>query len=90
MIFSGVAFEDCANPKGPIRATMIHRTSVEDWGRDGIAMTLPYLLAVVPLAQICTGGPLAIAVSTATGINPNSSLAYRNSRNSLVNRRSYR
>jgi hypothetical protein len=31
---------------------MIHRTSVEDWGRDGIAMTLPYLLAVVWLAQI--------------------------------------
>jgi hypothetical protein len=44
VIFSGVAFEDWANPKGPIRATMIHRTSAEDWGRDGIAMTLPYLL----------------------------------------------
>jgi hypothetical protein len=55
VIFSGVAFEDCANPKGPIRATMIHRTSVED-GRDGIAMTLTYLLAVVALAQICTEG----------------------------------
>ena len=37
MIFSGVAFQDCANPKRPIRATMIHRASLGDWGRDGIA-----------------------------------------------------
>jgi hypothetical protein len=56
---------------------MIHRTSVEDWGRDGIAMTLPYLLAVVSLGADLYGRALAVAVPTATGIIPNSSVAYR-------------
>jgi hypothetical protein len=73
VIFSGVAFEDCANPKGPIRATMIQRTSVENWGRDGIAMTLPYLLAdprfvrgaaLIGSCRLCSVIALHLRVST--------------------------